>query len=67
MWGVLWASTMSEMREIGERLIEEDTFRCSTPNVVYAGKIYETWRDELIVREGVPARNRKLLKKGIPD
>jgi hypothetical protein len=60
MWGVLWASTMSEMREVGERLEKEDTFRCSTPNVVYAGKIYETWRDELIVREGVPARKSNL-------
>ncbi len=60
MWGVLWASTMSEMREIGERLETEDMFSCSPPNVVYAGKFYDTWREELVVREGAPTRQRNL-------
>ena len=60
MWGVLWASMMSEMREIGERLETEDKFSCSPPNVVYAGKFYDTWREELVVREGAPTRQRNL-------
>jgi Lrp/AsnC family transcriptional regulator for asnA, asnC and gidA len=54
MWGVLWATTMSEMREIGGRLGKEEKFSCSTPNVVYSGKIYESWREELVIREGAP-------------
>jgi hypothetical protein len=60
MMGILWASTMSEMRDVGERLAKEVIFSCSIPNAVYAGKIYETWRDELIIREGMPARKRNL-------
>ena len=44
----LWAPSMSRMRELTVRIGGDEAFSSTTPTVLYAGGLYETWRDRLV-------------------
>ena len=44
----LWAPSMSRIRELTERIGGDEAFSSTTPTVLYAGGLYETWRDRLV-------------------
>lgn len=52
--GLLWAPSMNKLRELTERLAGDEDLCCTTPAILYAGKLYETWRDRLITEKTSP-------------
>jgi DNA-binding Lrp family transcriptional regulator len=43
----VWTSTMKELHGIRESLEHEEALRSVSPNILYAGYIFGTWRDQL--------------------
>jgi DNA-binding Lrp family transcriptional regulator len=43
----VWTNTMKELQGIRERLEHEEALRSVSPNILYAGYIFKTWRDQL--------------------
>jgi DNA-binding Lrp family transcriptional regulator len=50
----LWAPSMNRLRELTERMGGDEAFSSSTPTVLYAGSLYETWRDRLVEEHAPP-------------
>ncbi|MCW3995959.1 MAG: winged helix-turn-helix transcriptional regulator [Candidatus Bathyarchaeota archaeon] len=44
---LVWTPTSKELREIRESFEQESTIQSVTPNVIYTGYIFHTWRDEI--------------------
>jgi len=44
----LWAPSMNRLRELTERISGDEDFSSTTPTILYAGGLYETWRDRLV-------------------
>jgi len=53
---LLWAPSMNKLRELTERMGVDEAFRSTTPIILYAGNLYETWRDRLVVEKAGPPR-----------
>jgi len=49
-----WTSTMKELKGIEERLRSETWFERVVPNVMYSGRMFDTWRDRLLVEWAAP-------------
>ena len=49
--GLLWSPNMNELRELTERMAGDEELYCMTPVILYAGKLYETWRDRLVLEK----------------
>ena len=47
-----WANTMKELKDIHNRIQEEDAFDSVMSNVLYTGFIFDTWRDRLVEEKG---------------
>jgi len=45
MW---WTKTMKELRDIQQRLANEETIASTVSNILYTGYMFETWRDALV-------------------
>jgi hypothetical protein len=43
----VWTNTMKELQGIREGLENEEALRSASPNILYAGYIFRTWRDQL--------------------
>jgi DNA-binding Lrp family transcriptional regulator len=43
----VWTNTMKELQGIRESLEREEVLRSFSPNILYAGYIFGTWRDQL--------------------
>lgn len=46
LFSLFWTSSMKELKEIQQRLTKE-AVSSFTSNIVYAGDLFDTWRDEL--------------------
>lgn len=46
-----WANSMKGVKELRARLQAEPAFESVTMNVLYTGRIYDTWRDALVEAE----------------
>jgi Lrp/AsnC family transcriptional regulator for asnA, asnC and gidA len=55
---LVWTNTMKELKEIQQRLENEETVASIVLNILYTGYIFDTWRDEL-VRPAVCSESRK--------
>ena len=44
----VWTNTMKEVKEIQQKLENEETVASMVSNILYTGYIFETWRDELV-------------------
>jgi DNA-binding Lrp family transcriptional regulator len=53
---VVWTNTMKELRDIRKGFQSEEVFESIVPNVLYTGYIFDTWRDELVLKKGASAR-----------
>lgn len=52
---LLWSPSMNKLRELTERMGGDEAFSSTTPIILYAGNLYETWRDRLVVEKtGTP-------------
>jgi DNA-binding Lrp family transcriptional regulator len=45
---VVWTNTMKELREFQRHLAGEETVASMVSNILYAGYIFDTWRDKLV-------------------
>lgn len=54
--GLLWAPSMNKLRELTERMAGDEDLCCTTPVILYAGKLYETWRDRLVIEKSSPPK-----------
>lgn len=50
LMAVVWTNTMKELKEIQERLAKENVFESIIPNILYVGYIFETWRDDILIK-----------------
>jgi hypothetical protein len=50
LMAVVWTNTMKELKEIQERLAKEGIFESIIPNILYVGYIFETWRDDILIK-----------------
>ena len=48
LFTVFWTSTMKELKEIQQRLMNERTVSSLTSNILFTGYIFDTWRDDLV-------------------
>ena len=48
---IIWTNTMGEVQDIRRRLEAEDIVKTAMPNVIHDGKLYDTWRDEIVKRK----------------
>lgn len=48
---IIWTNTMGEMQDIRRRLEAEDIVKTVMPNVIHDGKLYDTWRDEIVKKK----------------
>jgi DNA-binding Lrp family transcriptional regulator len=44
----VWTNTMKELKEIQQRLEDEEAVASIVSNILYTGYIFDTWRDELV-------------------
>ena len=44
----VWTNTMKELQGIRENLEHEEAMQSVSPNILYTGYIFKTWRDELL-------------------
>jgi DNA-binding Lrp family transcriptional regulator len=44
----VWTNTMKELQGIRESLEHEEPMRSVSPNILYTGYIFKTWRDQLL-------------------
>ena len=44
----VWTNTMKEVKEIQQRLENEETVASIVSDILYTGYIFDTWRDELV-------------------
>lgn len=51
---VIWTNTMKELREIQESIDGEEFIESTVPNILYSGSIYDTWRDDIVLKKGAP-------------
>jgi len=56
---VLWTKTMKQLKEIQQRLANEEVVASIVSDILYTGYIFDTWRDELIRPEHTPTHERK--------
>jgi DNA-binding Lrp family transcriptional regulator len=52
----LWAPSMNKLRELTERMGGDEAFNSTTPTILYAGNLYDTWRDRLVDEKAAPPR-----------
>ncbi|HVO85950.1 MAG TPA: winged helix-turn-helix transcriptional regulator [Candidatus Eisenbacteria bacterium] len=45
---LIWTNSMKELKEIQQRLVDEEIVASIVPNILYTGYIFDTWRDELV-------------------
>ena len=45
-----WTGSMKELRDLQVRLGKEEAFARVVPNVLYTGYVFETWRDDLLMK-----------------
>jgi Transcriptional regulators len=45
---MVWTPTSKELRDVRESFEAEEAILSVTPNVIYTGYIYQTWRDQII-------------------
>jgi DNA-binding Lrp family transcriptional regulator len=45
---VLWTNTMKKLKEIQQRLVQEEIVASIVSNILYTGYIFDTWRDEIV-------------------
>ena len=48
---------MKELKELRERIQNEEAIESIMPNVLYTGYMFDTWRDKLLLEKGA-AKNR---------
>jgi hypothetical protein len=49
---VTWTRSMKELKELKARIEGEGLFESVSPNILYTGEIYATWRDKLTEERG---------------
>ncbi len=52
--GATWTGSMKDLKELHTRLRQEKAFERALPNVIYTGYVYDTWRDELLMKWAGP-------------
>jgi DNA-binding Lrp family transcriptional regulator len=45
---ILWTNTMKKLKEIQQRLVQEEVVASIVSNILYTGYIFDTWRDEIV-------------------
>jgi len=45
---IMWTNTMKELRDLQQRLADENVVASIVSNILYTGYIFDTWRDGLI-------------------
>jgi DNA-binding Lrp family transcriptional regulator len=51
---IAWTNTMKQLKEIQQRLTNEESVASVVSNILYTGYIFDTWRDELVCPEHSP-------------
>ena len=51
---LVWTNTMKQLKEIQQRLEQEETVGSIVSNILYTGYIFDTWRDELVRPHDTP-------------
>jgi DNA-binding Lrp family transcriptional regulator len=51
---VVWTRTMKELNDIRESFENEEFFESIVPHILYTGRIFDTWRDKLLLEKGRP-------------
>lgn len=49
-----WTGSMKELHDLHTQFGQEKRFARAVPNVIYTGKMFDTWRDELIMKWAGP-------------
>jgi hypothetical protein len=55
----VWTNTMKEVKEIQQRLEDEETVASIVSNILYTGYIFDTWRDELVRPQVAPKTEKR--------
>jgi len=50
----VWTNTMKELKDLQKRIQNEAVFESVTPNVLYTGYMFDTWRDKILLERGGP-------------
>jgi DNA-binding Lrp family transcriptional regulator len=53
LYCILWTTTMKQLKEIQQRLTNEEVVASVVSNILYTGYIFDTWRDELVRPERI--------------
>ncbi len=49
-----WTASMKDLRDLQSQLGQEKAFARAVPNVLYTGKLLDTWRDDLVMKWAGP-------------
>jgi len=49
-----WTGSMKELRDLQARVGQEKRFARALPNVLYTGKLFDTWRDDMLMKWAGP-------------
>lgn len=49
-----WNGSMKDVKDLNARLRKEEPFERVSPNVIYTGYMYDTWRDKLLMQWAGP-------------
>lgn len=49
-----WTGSMKELRDLQAHIGEEKLFARALPNVLYTGRLFDTWRDDLLMKWAGP-------------
>ena len=48
MVAIFWYQNTKEIREVTRKLVQEESIVSCIPEIIYSGKIFNTWRDKLL-------------------
>ncbi len=54
-----WTGSMKDLRDLHVRIAQEKVFARAVPNVLYTGKMFDTWRDDLLMKWAGPKEPSK--------
>ena len=56
LFTLFWASTMKELKGIQQRLVNQPIVASLMSNILFAGYIFDTWRDDLVAPQNITNR-----------
>ena len=63
LFGIAWTNTMKELRDLQQRLTDENVVSSIVSNILYTGYIFDTWRNDLVKEKGAPLIEEPVKKQ----